>query len=100
MHSVLQRVDTSASDLAAEVRGRVNEAAASRLVQVDVGTLASALTAVMTTPIPGGTLAAVSPADRLMELEFEFPLAGGDVPAGTAATVSGNRRPDGGTSGT
>jgi exodeoxyribonuclease V beta subunit len=88
VHAVLERVDTSASDLAMEVRARVGEAAASRLMQVNVETLASALTAVMTTPIPGGTLAGVSPADRLTELEFELPLAGGDEPVGSAATVS------------
>ena len=49
------------------------------LSPVDVGALATALTAVLRTPIPGGTLASVAPANRLTELEFEFPLAGGDL---------------------
>jgi exodeoxyribonuclease V beta subunit len=87
VHVVLEKVDTSAGDLAAEVRGRVEEVAASRLSPVDVGALATALTAVLRTPIPGGTLASVVPADRLTELEFEFPLAGGDLAVAGAATV-------------
>ena len=87
VHSVLQHTDTSADDLAAEVRARTAEAVAARLMSIDVDGLAAALTVVMTTPIPGGTLAGVSPSNRLSELQFEFPLAGGDNPSDTAATL-------------
>ena len=88
VHSVLQRIDTSATDLSAEIRARTGEVVASRSASVDADQLATALTAVMVTPIPGGTLAAVAPADRLVELEFELPLAGGDHPQEGAATLS------------
>jgi exodeoxyribonuclease V beta subunit len=88
VHAVLERVDTSAPDLAAEVQARTEQVAESRLVTLDVDALATALTAVMTTPTPGGTLASVAPADRLTELAFELPLAGGDHASDTAATLA------------
>jgi exodeoxyribonuclease V beta subunit len=87
VHAVLESIDTLAEDLAAEVRARTDEVVSKRLAAVDVDGLAAALTAVMTTPIPGGTLASVAPADRLTELQFELPLAGGDSPTGTAARL-------------
>jgi exodeoxyribonuclease V beta subunit len=89
VHQVLQFTDTSAQNLAAEVRARTSDAAANRMMTVDVDALATALTAVMTSPIPGGTLAGVLPRDRLPELTFEYPLAGGDDTADTAATLGG-----------
>lgn len=88
VHSVLQRIDTSAPDLAAEVLARTQEAVIIRSANVNVDELATALNAVLATPIPGGTLAAVAPADRLVELEFELPLAGGDHPQDGGATLA------------
>jgi exodeoxyribonuclease V beta subunit len=87
VHAVLESIDTSAEDLATEVRARTDEVVSNRLAAVDIDGLATALTAVMTTPIPGGTLASVTPADRLTELQFELPLAGGDDATGTAARL-------------
>jgi exodeoxyribonuclease V beta subunit len=77
VHSVLQQVDTSASVLDAEIAGRCADAAAGRLPFEQIPVLAAALSAVMRTPLPIGTLASVAPVDRLVELEFELPLAGG-----------------------
>lgn len=88
VHEVLERIDTDAADLPAEVRRRCQDAGATRLTSVDVDTLAGALTAVMTTPLGRGRLADVATADRLAELDFELPLAGGDAPAGSPATLS------------
>jgi exodeoxyribonuclease V beta subunit len=87
VHAVLERIDTGAADLAAEVRRRCQEAQAARLTSLDVEVLADALTAVMTTPLGRGTLADVATTDRLAELGFELPLAGGDAPTGSPATL-------------
>jgi exodeoxyribonuclease V beta subunit len=93
VHAVLETVDTRASDLAVEVRARCDEAIASRLgASVDPEALAAALLPVLATPLgpPAGhlTLADVAPRDRLPELEFELPLAGGDDPRPEEATLS------------
>ncbi|MFD2399750.1 3'-5' exonuclease [Prauserella oleivorans] len=74
VHTILERIDTSAGDLAVEVRQRCADAAARRMSDVDVVTLATAVTAALRTPLGDGTLADVSPADRLTELDFEFPV--------------------------
>ncbi|UNX55079.1 UvrD-helicase domain-containing protein [Georgenia sp. TF02-10] len=91
VHGVLEQVDTGAPDLGAELLARCREAMTARVPGVDPQVLAAALAHVMATPLGplagGTTLAAVPPADRLAELEFELPLAGGDAPAGPAATL-------------
>jgi exodeoxyribonuclease V beta subunit len=93
VHSVLERVDTGVADLPAEVLARCQEAGAGRFAGVDADRLAAALTAVLDTPLgpaAGGlALRDVRPADRLSELDFELPLAGGDTPLGPGATVGG-----------
>jgi exodeoxyribonuclease V beta subunit len=91
VHEVLEHVDTAAADLDAEVLHRCREAGTAAS-GIDPGVLAPALVAVLRTslgPAAGGrTLADVVPADRLAELEFELPLAGGDTPSGPGATVA------------
>ncbi|WP_040796258.1 3'-5' exonuclease, partial [Nocardia higoensis] len=87
VHAVLERVDTSAADLAAEVRRRCRETAAELLAELDVDILATALLAVLRTPLGFGCLADLTPRDRLCELEFELPLAGGDRPTAHSATL-------------
>ena len=83
VHAVLERVDFAAPDLAAELADRVGEQLRRRPdPRVDAAQLASALFAVLETPL-GGTagklrLRDVTAADRLAELTFELPLAGGD----------------------
>lgn len=72
-HRVLELVDTSAPDLAAELTLRADGAT----------DLAEALLPALRTPLgplAGNlTLADLHPRDRLAELDFELPLAGGDV---------------------
>ena len=80
VHEVLEIVDTAATDLAAELRRRCHEVVGRRLAPVDADALAGALLPVLHTPLGHGTLAGVAPADRLTELDFELPLAGGDDP--------------------
>ena len=79
VHEVLEAVDTSADDLAAELLRASQAAVLRRLATVDPHALAAALLPVLRTPLPGGeTLADIAPRDRLAELDFELPLSGGD----------------------
>ncbi|MFI9534184.1 UvrD-helicase domain-containing protein [Nocardia fusca] len=87
VHGVLEHVDTEAPDLAAEVRARCAEAIGEMLSTADPELLTAALVEVLRTPIGFGALADIPGRDRLCELEFELPLAGGDVPSGAAATL-------------
>lgn len=82
VHSVLETVDTGTGDVhRALVEAADAELAHRPHAEVDAATLADALLPVMRTPLPAGgpaTLADVAPRDRLAELDFELPLAGGD----------------------
>lgn len=90
-HLVLEQVDTAAPDLDAELLRRCRDAALLRGAGVDPRALAQGLGPVLRTPLGPlagqRTLADVHPHDRLPELEFELPLAGGDSPGPAAATV-------------
>ncbi|WP_405137036.1 UvrD-helicase domain-containing protein [Nocardia sp. NBC_01388] len=87
VHEILEYVDTDAADLAAEMRARCRHAVAEQMFDADPEVLADALLAVMHTPIGFGSLAQISARDRLSELDFELPLAGGDNPTPTRVTV-------------
>ncbi|NLE80877.1 MAG: UvrD-helicase domain-containing protein [Rhodococcus sp.] len=94
VHEILETVDTSADDLAEELSIRCGEAVAVRLADVSPETLAQALLPVMHTPVldvPGRsgavTLADIAPSDRLAELDFELPLAGGNEPVDLEVTL-------------
>ncbi|MGB7362663.1 MAG: UvrD-helicase domain-containing protein [Rhodococcus sp. (in: high G+C Gram-positive bacteria)] len=87
VHDVLEYVDTSADDLDAEVLGHCTRAAVAHGADLDPAHLADALCAVLRTPLGFGTLAEFAPSDRLAELDFELPLAGGDVPSPGQVTV-------------
>ncbi|MGW5381607.1 UvrD-helicase domain-containing protein [Nocardia sp. NPDC003963] len=89
VHGVLELVDTGAADLVAEVRARCTESIGEMLSAADPELLTTALVEVLRTPIGFGALADIPGRDRLCELEFELPLAGGDNPAGAAATLRG-----------
>jgi exodeoxyribonuclease V beta subunit len=82
VHGILERVDTSAADLTAEIRLRCTEALAARLSSIDADVLSGALDAVVRTPLGAiagqRSLGDIPSSDRLAELEFELPLAGGD----------------------
>ncbi|MBO3084715.1 UvrD-helicase domain-containing protein [Cellulomonas fengjieae] len=90
-HRVLELVDTSAPDLAAELAARCAEAGSGVLLATDAATTADALLPSLRTPLgplAGGlSLAEIAPRDRLAELEFELPLAGGDLGPRDARTV-------------
>lgn len=85
VHEVLERTDTTAPDLTAELHSQCEQVTSHRLATtVPATALAAGLLPVMDTPL--GPLAGqmrlrdISPADRLAELAFELPLAGGDSP--------------------
>ncbi len=88
VHAVLEDLDPAALDQ------RCADEVARRLVPgVTAEALADGLRPVLDTPLGdlGTTLAAVPAGDRLAELDFELPLAGGDaaVPHATLADVVG-----------
>jgi len=83
VHAVLEVADLSAPDLPAELAAHCTEQLRRGPVSgVDPAALATALLPVAHTPLgplaPGLRLADIAPADRLAELDFELPLAGGD----------------------
>jgi exodeoxyribonuclease V beta subunit len=86
VHAVLERVDFSATDLAAELTTAAEVEGAERFAGVSSAVLATALQPSIETPLgslAGGLrLADLARGDRLDELEFELPLAGGDTPRG------------------
>ncbi len=83
VHGVLEHADPEADDLAAELRGHLADQWVRWPVNVDPDLLISALVAVNDTPLGslagGVTLRDVPMRDRLRELDFELPLAGGDL---------------------
>lgn len=106
VHTVLETLDTSRTgdDLDAEVLARCRVAGADRFPGVTATDLAAALGEVLRTPLgpaaDGLPLAAFAPRDRLSELEFELPLAGGDTPhagavVGAIGDLLADHLPDG-----
>jgi exodeoxyribonuclease V beta subunit len=83
VHAVLETTDPATDDLAGELAGQVRNHAAWWSVAADPEAVATALLAVHDTPLgplaPGSTLRDIGLGDRLRELEFEIPLAGGDL---------------------
>jgi exodeoxyribonuclease V beta subunit len=87
VHQVFEAMDFTAADLRAEITGHVDAALARRQVEIgDPAAVVDGLVAVLETslgPLAGGVrLRDVAPADRLDELGFELPLAGGEDPTG------------------
>jgi exodeoxyribonuclease V beta subunit len=86
VHGVLEVTDPFAPDLEAELLGHVAEQIAWWPVDTPPAELAAALVPLQHTslgPLAGGlTLGEIGLADRLCELDFEIPLAGGDVAPG------------------
>jgi exodeoxyribonuclease V beta subunit len=87
VHHMFEATDFAAADLDAELRARLAEAQARR--HVDIGDQVAAiagLRAAIETPLGplfgGLRLRDVGRSDRLDELDFELPLAGGDQPTG------------------
>jgi exodeoxyribonuclease V beta subunit len=87
VHRVLEATDFAAADLEAELATRITEVQARRAVDIgDPRLVAAGLATMIATPL--GTLAGgialrdLARADRLDELSFELPLAGGEHPRG------------------
>jgi exodeoxyribonuclease V beta subunit len=91
VHAVLETADPFAADLAAELETQIRRHALWWPVDAAPADLAAALIPMHDTPLgplaPGATLRAIGLRDRLRELDFEFPLAGGDL-RGAAPTIS------------
>jgi exodeoxyribonuclease V beta subunit len=89
VHRVLEEVDFAAPDMRAALLEACAGAGAERFVNVPADVLAEALLPSLQTPlgplVEARRLADIATTDRLDELEFELPLAGGDVPTGEAA---------------
>ncbi len=85
VHAVLEHADPGAPDLLAELRTRSAEQLARHGGQMTAEQLAEALLPVLSTPLGpiAGNIALrdLSTRDRLTELNFEMPLAGGDRPS-------------------
>jgi exodeoxyribonuclease V beta subunit len=88
VHSVLETVDFADPDLRARLVEGSTAAGSERFAAVPATDLADALLPSLRTPLGplagGRSLVEVAMADRLNELDFEMPLAGGDVPTGQA----------------
>lgn len=85
VHAVLETADPFAADLEAELASRIGEHSVWWPVDVPAADLAAAMVPMHDTPLgplAGGlTLREIGLRDRLRELDFEFPLAGGDLGA-------------------
>ena len=102
-----RRPTSPRADLEAELRERIGEVYARRAAEIgDPADVVTGLAAAMRTPLgpvlDGLSLCDIARADRLDELDFELPLAGGDRPTGEltltriaaiAARVAAARRP-------
>jgi exodeoxyribonuclease V beta subunit len=83
VHAVLENTDPFAADLRTELEGQVRTHSAWWPVDAEPAAVASALLPMHDTPLgplaDGLTLRRIGLRDRLRELDFEIPLAGGDV---------------------
>ena len=91
VHAVLEHADPGAADLRAELLDHIAEQLTWWPVPLDADELADALLAVLDTPLGpllgDTTLRRIGVRDRLCELDFELPLAGGDTAAARSTTV-------------
>jgi exodeoxyribonuclease V beta subunit len=96
VHAVLEHTDPDAPDLRAELLGHIDEQLGWWPVELDREELADALVAVCDSPLGplvGSTLREVPLSDRLREMDFELPLAGGDLASGVVDTRLGDLVP-------
>jgi exodeoxyribonuclease V beta subunit len=93
VHRVLQATDFTVEDLDAELGAQIATVQARRRVEIgDPATVVAGLRAAIETPLGPllrqAGLRDVPRSDRLDELEFELPLAGGDEPTGRLALTA------------
>jgi len=85
VHAVLETANPFATDLPAELESQIREHSVWWPVDVEPSELAAALVPMHDTPLgplaDGVTLRQIGLPDRLREMDFEFPLAGGDLRA-------------------
>jgi exodeoxyribonuclease V beta subunit len=85
VHAVLETADPFAPDLATELESKIREHSVWWPVDVEASELAAAMVPMHDTPLgplaEGVTLRRIGLQDRLREMDFELPLAGGDVRA-------------------
>ncbi|MFY9922412.1 MAG: exodeoxyribonuclease V subunit beta [Mycobacterium sp.] len=85
VHAVLETADPFAADLTAELEAQIREHAVWWPVDVPSAELAAAMVPMHDTPLgalaDGLTLRQIGLKDRMREMDFEFPLAGGDLRA-------------------
>jgi exodeoxyribonuclease V beta subunit len=82
VHAVLEHADPAAPDLRVELLTQIDDQLGWWPVELDREELADALVAVCDSPLGplvGATLREIGLGDRLREMDFELPLAGGDV---------------------
>ncbi|BBY95711.1 RecBCD enzyme subunit RecB [Mycobacterium gallinarum] len=83
VHAVLETADPFAPDLAAELEAQITEHAVWWPVDVAASDLAAAMLPMHDTPLgplaDDRTLRQIGLHDRMREMDFEFPLAGGDL---------------------
>ncbi len=87
VHAVLEQVDPTASDLADEVRAQIAaHMSRTAFAGLTIDDLTDGLLPALRTPLGalagGRALVDIPPSDRLVELDFELPLRGGDRPNG------------------
>jgi exodeoxyribonuclease V beta subunit len=97
VHAVLEHADPAADDFRAELLRLIEEQRVWWPVELDAGELADALVAVCSSPLGplagDRTLLSLRLPDRLRELDFELPLAGGDTVAAPADVRLGDLAP-------
>jgi exodeoxyribonuclease V beta subunit len=97
VHAVLEHADPAADDFRGELLRLIDEQLVWWPVELDPAELADALVAVCTSPLgplaADRTLLSLGLPDRLRELDFEVPLAGGDTAAPAADVRLGDLAP-------
>jgi exodeoxyribonuclease V beta subunit len=85
VHKVLETADPFAADLAVELQTHIREHSVWWPVDVEAGVMAAAMVPMHDTPLgplaESLTLRQIGLRDRMREMDFEFPLAGGDLRA-------------------
>jgi exodeoxyribonuclease V beta subunit len=94
VHAILETTDTTAPDLLGELTERAGDQLSRQPLRLDPAVLAAALLPALHTPLgplaDGRRLRDIPASDRLTELDFEFPLNGGDgPPLATNVTLDG-----------